>query len=425
VDSHTRQTLPEGSGDEPVTVREGDTLAGRYRLRARLGSGGMSEVWLADDEELGRSVAVKLLAPTADRVRLEREARAYAACSHSNVACVYDYGEIRNRPYIVLEHLPGGTLEDRLAAHAPLPDDDTARIATEVAAGIAHAHSQGLVHRDLKPANVLFDDEGRAKIADFGIAYATDASTLTDAGTIVGTAAYASPEQATGQPVTPASDVYSFGVILFEMLTGTRPFTGANPMELLAQHSGAEPPPVRRFRGDAPPHLEALTTAALAKDPRARPSDGTALLAALSPPTGAAADTAPTLEFVPARPRPSRRAAIGAAAALAVLVLVGFAAAVLALDSSSSSQTPPAGTRGQQHTSGSRTQPPTESATSSSTTSTESRTTGLRGREPPPTRTVPVSPGATPTSVESTTTPTETTSTTTETSGTTTTPTAP
>src|SRR5207244_7908901 len=185
-----------------------------------------------------------------------REARAVAALSHPNICQLYDYGEAGGRPFMVLEYLPGGTLEDRVAAGRPLPDGETRRIAADVAAGLAHAHERGVVHRDLKPANILFDAERRAKIADFGIARLGGDGTLTEAGTVLGTAAYISPEQAAGEPATPASDVYSFGVILFRMLTGRLPFASADPMELVEQHRNEPPPPVSAFREDAPARLE-------------------------------------------------------------------------------------------------------------------------------------------------------------------------
>src|SRR5690348_6813684 len=162
-------------------------IAGRYRLDELLGRGGMSEVWAADDLELGRRVAIKLLAPDADTARFEREARAVASLAHPNVTQLYDYGHDGGRPYMVLEYVPGGTLEERLrsADRRPLPDEETTAIAAGVAAGLAHAHSRGVVHRDMKPANVLFDEEGRPKIADFGIArMAAGEGTLTEAGTV-------------------------------------------------------------------------------------------------------------------------------------------------------------------------------------------------------------------------------------------------
>src|SRR5690349_13729676 len=168
---------------------------------------------------------------------------------------------------MVLECLQGGSLEDRLTNGEPLPDEETARIAAEVAAGLAHAHERGLVHRDLKPANILFDAEGRAKIGDFGIARHGSGGTLTEAGTVLGTAAYISPEQAAGESAGPPSDVYSFGVMLFRLLTGRLPFEAAQPLELMLMQRTEPPPPVTAFRGDAPPTLTALVEDALAKDP--------------------------------------------------------------------------------------------------------------------------------------------------------------
>ncbi|HEY8316100.1 MAG TPA: serine/threonine-protein kinase, partial [Gaiellaceae bacterium] len=220
-------------------------IAGRYRLDDVLGRGGMSEVWRAKDLELGRDVAMKLLAPNADRMRFEREARAFASLAHPNITQVYDYGEADGRPYMVLEYVPGGTLEAHLQGTQPLPDDETRGIAAGVAAGLAHAHARGVVHRDLKPANVLFDEDGRPKLADFGIArMMAGEGTLTEAGTLLGTAAYISPEQAVGAPATAASDVYSFGVILYRMLTGRLPFESNDPMKLVMLHRDATPPSI-------------------------------------------------------------------------------------------------------------------------------------------------------------------------------------
>ena len=261
-------------------------IAGRYRLDELLGRGGMSEVWRAEDRELGRMVAIKLLAPTADTQRFEREARAFASLAHPNVTQLYDYGDESGRPYMVLEYLPGGTLEDRMRDGKPLDDEQAYAIAAGIAAGLAHAHARGVVHRDLKPSNVLFDEEGRPKLADFGIARMTAGEgTLTEAGTVLGTAAYISPEQAAGEPATAASDVYSFGVILFRMLTGRLPFAAEDPMELVVQHRDAPPPPIAALRPDAPGRLESTAMASLAKNPADRPADGAALLAELGVPT--------------------------------------------------------------------------------------------------------------------------------------------
>src|SRR4051794_25804470 len=280
----------------------GDLIAGRYRLLETLGRGPMSSVWLAQDEELGRRVAVKTLAPSADRARFEREARAAAALSHPNICAVYDYGEADGRPFMVLEYLPNGSLEERLAAvrggTGRLVDDETTRISTELAAGLAHAHARGLVHRDLKPANVLFDAEGRAKIADFGIARLGDDAGLTEAGTVLGTASYISPEQAAGRPASPASDVYSFGVVLFRMLTGRLPFTSRNAMELVRMHRDDPAPSVADVRAAAPPRLAGIADAALAKDAASRPPDGGALVAELR----GATDDATTVLARPTEP---------------------------------------------------------------------------------------------------------------------------
>src|SRR4051812_27402600 len=324
-------------------------FAQRYRLIGLLGRTGMSEVWSADDVELERRIALKLLAPDADRARFEREARAAAALAHPNLTQLYDYGEAGGRPYMVLEYLSGGTLEDRLASGKPLDDDETHAIAASIAAGLAHAHDRGLVHRDLKPANILFDAEGRAKIADFGIARLDGGGTLTEAGTVLGTAAYISPEQAAGEPATPASDVYSFGVILFRMLTGRLPFEAAQPLELVALHRDSTPPSVSAVRADAPPQLAGIADASLAKDPAARPRDGRALAAALGAPvtlhpaevTQVLPRSAPTAPPVgPPAPR-SRRAPLIAAAV--VLLGIGGAAAAYAVtergDTGSSSPT--------------------------------------------------------------------------------------
>ena len=306
----------------------------------------MSSVWLARDSELERNVAVKLLAPAADRSRFEREARAVASLAHPNVCQLYDYGEAEQGPYMILEWLPGGTLEDRLAAGRPLPDDEVGRIAHEIASGLAYAHDRGLVHRDLKPANILFDAEGRAKIADFGIARIAGGESLTAAGTVLGTAAYISPEQAAGEPATPASDVYSFGAILYRMLTGRTPFTSDSALELVRMHQHEQPPAIESVRHGAPAALAGIAAAALAKDPAQRPRDGAALVAALAgsvePTTILAAPAAatavlgdavaaPPTQVLPRR-RPARRRVAATPlllGALAVLLLAGVAAAVL------------------------------------------------------------------------------------------------
>ena len=339
--------------DNPAEMT-GETIAGRYRLLEPLGRGAMSAVWLAHDDELERRVAVKMLAPSADRARFEREARAVAALSHPNICALYDYGEADGRPFMVLEYLPNGSLEDRLRDGRQLDDAETLRVATEMAAGLAHAHDRGLVHRDLKPANVLFDGEERVKIADFGIARMGNAGTLTEAGTVLGTASYISPEQAGGLPAGPASDVYSFGVILFRMLTGAFPFVSANAMELVRMHRDDQPLSVAEVRPDAPASLERLVAAALAKDPAARPADGTALLrelqggaetATLLVVPGTQAATAAATQVLHRPPARNQHWPLVPIAAVAALLLVagGALAIVLTHGGSDGGAPPPAG----------------------------------------------------------------------------------
>jgi serine/threonine protein kinase len=382
-----------------------DVIGSRYGLRERLSHGAMAEVWLAHDDKLDRPVALKLLAPHADRRRFEREARAAAALSHPNVERIYEYGEERGRPYMALEYLPGGSLEERLRPGRPVADGEAASIAGEVAAGLAHAHAQGLVHRDLKPANVLFDAEGRPKIADFGIARLAGADTVTEAGTVMGTAGYISPEQASGGEASAASDVYSFGVILFRLLTGRLPFEGESALEVAAMHRDVEPPPIDLIRPDAPPRLATVATAALAKDPRLRPADGAALVAAL----GGEAPTATDETVVLRRPRPPRRRHAGRVAALVAGALLlaagGIAAVVLTHGSGSgSSKTTPAATRrSTTHTTTpapAPAPPPIQSTTRATTTATPTASTTTA----PTTTTAPPPPTTAPTTTAETTT---------------------
>jgi eukaryotic-like serine/threonine-protein kinase len=397
-----------------------EPIAGRYRLDELLGSTGMSEVWAAEDEELRRPVAIKLLAPDADRARFDREARAAAVLAHPNITQIYDYGEAGGRPYMVLEYLGGGTLEDRLARGRPLPDTTTEQIAREIAGGLAHAHAHGIVHRDLKPGNVLFDNEERAKIADFGIARLGDGGTLTDAGTVLGTAAYISPEQAAGEPATPASDVYSFGVMLFRMLTGRLPFEAEHPLDLVAMHQTRPAPPVGRFRDDAPARLEALTTAALAKNPAERPRDGRALLAELGAPTTAttllADEATQVLPGLGAPRRRGRRRAVLVAPLVALLVAAGLGAAYAITRTSTSNTTRTESTisglpRRRGHhpttTAAATTAPAAASTTARTTTAATTRRTTTRPpttTAPPPTTTAPTTTAPPPTTTAPTTT---------------------
>jgi serine/threonine-protein kinase len=316
-----------------------DMIGGRYRLEEQLGAGAMAEVWLAVDTQLGRHVALKLLRADADPARFEREARAVASLSHPNICRLYDYGSEGGRPFMVFEHMPGGTLEERLGTGEPLPDSETQAIASEVAAGLAHAHDHDLIHRDLKPANILFDEDGRAKISDFGIARMAGVDTLTEAGTLIGTAAYMSPEQASGEPASPASDVYSFGVILYRMLTGRLPFETASPVDLLRRQLYEAPPTIHVLRPDAPTVLAAVAEESLAKAPAERPPDGRALVGLLTGALPLTAGDAPT-EVIP-RPGSRRRPLlIALLIGVPLLLVAGIALALIASDDGSNSPPP-------------------------------------------------------------------------------------
>jgi serine/threonine-protein kinase len=368
-----------------VVVHPGDEVAERYRLEELQGLGPMSEVWRAHDRRLDRTVALKVLSPTADLERFRREARALAALTHENVMRVYDYGEDVAGPFMALEWLPGGTLEDRLPER-PLPREEAYRIAKGIAAGLSHLHARGLVHRDLKPANVLFDEESRPKLGDFGLARrAAGHGTLTEAGTVLGTAAYISPEQAAGEPAGPASDVYSFGVVLFRMLTGALPFVADDALALATLHRHAPAPAVESLQPDAPPALAAVASAALRKDPALRPVNGEALLAALGSTPGAVPPT-PDKEQTQiltgdAEPTPRRIGRRTATVALA-LVLLGASGAVLAwaitrppaVPAEGGSTGSVAGTSKSRGSAGAQTSSPTTVPASNHATGTRART---------------------------------------------------
>ncbi|HEY1275094.1 MAG TPA: Stk1 family PASTA domain-containing Ser/Thr kinase [Thermoleophilaceae bacterium] len=247
---------------------------GRYRIVRRLGSGGMADVYCAEDTHLGREVALKVLhrrfAQDQEFVeRFRREAKAAAGLQHPNVVGVYDRGEHEGTYYIAMEHLQGRSLKQIVEQEAPLPQVQVIALGVQIlrAAGFAHRH--GVIHRDFKPHNVIVDDAGQAKVTDFGIARA-GASEMTETGSIMGTAQYLSPEQAQGHAVTAASDLYSIGVMLYEMLAGRLPFEGESAVSVALKHLSEQPPPLSQFRPDVNPALESVVMAALAKDPARR-----------------------------------------------------------------------------------------------------------------------------------------------------------
>jgi len=253
-------------------------LNGRYRVERQLARGGMAEVYLGQDLVLQRVVALKVLAGDLSRdpgfvERFRREARAAASLSHPNIVAVYDWGEADGSYYIVMEYVAGQTLAQLLNSAGPPPIETTVGIGADIAAALGAAHRLGMVHRDVKPGNVLIDPNGAVKVADFGIARATQASAetaLTQTGTVLGTAAYLSPEQAEGRQADAKSDLYALGVVLYEMATGRPPFQGDTPVSVVYQHARTQPVPPQDVNPAIPTWLQRIILRAMAKDPNAR-----------------------------------------------------------------------------------------------------------------------------------------------------------
>jgi serine/threonine-protein kinase len=283
------------------------TVAGRYEVERTLGRGGMATLYLARDGRLQRHVALKVLADDlsgdgAFRERFVREARLAARLSHPNVVRVFDAGETDGRPYIVMEYVPGETVADVLARRGKPSPAEAVDIAAQACDGLQHAHEHGLVHRDVKPQNLLVRDDGCVKLADLGIARAAESTHLTQLGTILGTAAYLSPEQAAGEEVTAAADVYALGAVLYELLTGRPPYEFSSLAELTAKQGAGEIVPPRDLDPAVPEQLEAVLMRCLARDPRFRPASAAELGADLR---AAVADSGPPTQATV--PRPARR----------------------------------------------------------------------------------------------------------------------
>ena len=264
----------------------GTTLNGRYRLEARIGAGGMSTVYRALDETLERQVAVKLMnrevATDSDQLeRFRREARWVAQLSHPHIVGVIDAGEDEGRPYIVFEYIEGETLKERIRRMGRLPIAEAVAYAIEIARALGAAHSRNIVHRDVKPQNVLIDEEGSAKVTDFGIARTLDEEGLTADGRVLGTTDYVSPEQALGQAVTGQSDLYSLGVVLYEMLVGEVPFKGESQVAVAMKHVREELPDVQAMRPEVSAALAAVVDNATAKHLEDRYADDAELIADL------------------------------------------------------------------------------------------------------------------------------------------------
>ncbi len=245
-------------------------FAGRYLLERKLGSGGMADVWLATDNELGRRVAVKILHErfASDQqfvARFRREATSAAGLAHPNVVSIYDRGETGGSYFIVMEHVEGRTLKELILTSGTCPVPVAIGYVRQVLGAVRYAHRNGVIHRDLKPHNVIVDGEGHARVMDFGIARA-GVSDMTEVGSIIGTAQYLSPEQARGAPVEESSDLYSLGIVLYELLTGAVPFSGDSPVEIAMKHLSQSPAPPSSLRPEISPALDAVVLRALAKE---------------------------------------------------------------------------------------------------------------------------------------------------------------
>ena len=252
----------------------GSVFDGRYRIERKLGAGGMADVYLAEDQELGRRVAIKILndrhaADDSFIERFRREAKNAAGLSHPNIVSIYDRGEAEGTYYIAMEYLDGRSLKELIVGRGPAPIKTAIDYARQILAAVGFAHKNGIVHRDIKPHNVLVSPESRLKVTDFGIAR-SGASQMTEVGSIIGTAQYLSPEQARGAPVDQTSDLYAVGIVLFEMLTGQVPFTGDTPLEIAMKHLSEVPRPPSELRPEVPHDLDSVVLRALAKDPHER-----------------------------------------------------------------------------------------------------------------------------------------------------------
>ena len=319
----------------------GTVLSGRYRLEAKLGSGGMSTVYLARDTTLDRPVAVKVMhremSEQADQLeRFRQEARAVAKLSHPNVVSVIDAGEDGGHPYIVFEYVEGETLKQRINRVGALDPQEALAYAIEIARGLTVAHARNMVHRDIKPQNVLIDSEGRAKLTDFGISRQLEQDGMTATGRVLGTTDYVAPEQAMGHSVDPRSDVYSLGVVLYEMLIGQVPFHADSQVGVAMKHVNEELPDVQALRPELSAASALVVERATAKEPAKRYADigemiddlSTALEVEAARAGSTTGEATSVLDAVPAAKRKLSTRARWSWAAIVVVVLIAAGALV-------------------------------------------------------------------------------------------------
>ena len=319
-------------GDEALDAQAGTVLGGRYKILSTLGTGGMAVVYKAEDVVLGRCVALKTLhkryaEEDSFRMRFKQEARAMASLDHENVVRVYDIAQDGEVPFIVAEYVGGGDVGGMLrrAPGGRLDVRSVREISSQLLRALAYAHRRGVIHRDIKPSNILLTEEGKVKVADFGIArIVEEEESAGDPGEIIGSARYMSPEQLRGDETTPRSDIYSVGILLYHCLTGRPPFSG-DPKSVARQQMYDDPMPPRDLKIAIPPHLEAVILKALSKDPGHRYPSASAMLEDLQRnlrESGSRADRGPRRVRLGGLQRGRGRALL-ASGALALLLLLG------------------------------------------------------------------------------------------------------
>ena len=344
ADAPPHHTPPSAPQDDLLAARLQAALGDAYAVEGKLGSGGFAVVYLVRDVHLKRKLAVKVLSP--DLIashsvleRFRREAETVAQLSHPHIVPLHFIGQKDDLVYLVMEAIDGGSLADRLNREGKLSIEEAARIFSEVASALAHAHKRGVIHRDIKPQNVLLDAEsGRALVTDFGIARTAEGGSLTATGMVVGTPAYLSPEQVTGEPSDHRADIYALAVMMYEMLTGQPPFTGATPTAVLMKRLGGPPELLRSLRAEVPAVLEELVDACLATDPNDRIQNAGDITRALSGHSPVSGGHTTSTRFRVTKKRTSKSKIITLAVAGVVIVGAGIMAALM-----SGRQSPPVG----------------------------------------------------------------------------------